>query len=169
MQAALFQRSNCKPVSANLRSLDYVKKAESPLFRSVSAETKHQMVNMVQRSLLDPADDVWILDQKRWVLTSPEGIGIEITAKEMAFLEALATTQSGPTKRQCLLHSIYRRDDYYASRALDSLVKRLRSKIGCSESGRSPIKTAHNIGYFFSADLRIRSSLPPGDGGMQQA
>ncbi len=162
MPSPLFLTSQHQPASCSTRSFAYVKKADHPTFRSVTKETRHQLLRKLPTLVLEITQETWILDQKRWVLISPEGVGIEVTAKEMLFLETLANPcHNGPTTRQTLLQNLYRRDDYYASRALDSLVKRLRSKIAPGDSSQAPIKTAHNIGYFFSAELLLSSSALP--------
>jgi DNA-binding response OmpR family regulator len=75
---------------------------------------------------------------------------------ELNFLEQLATS-GDIVKREQLLIRLYRRYDEHSSRALDSLVRRLRAKI--AEAGISdpdPIKTARSIGYSFAGPIGIK-------------
>jgi two-component system, OmpR family, response regulator len=95
----------------------------------------------------------WSLHLGSWRLAAPNGGTSELTAKEMQFLELLAATPGQPVLRETLLTRLYPRHDEYTSRSLDSLVRRLRSKIAADTGIEVPIKTAHAVGYCFSATL----------------
>ena len=94
----------------------------------------------------------WHLTES-WQLVSPTGAAVSLTAREMQFVVCLAATPGRPVRRDTLLAVLDYRDDEYGSRAMDSLVRRLRRKIEESLSIPSPIKTAHGVGYCFSAPI----------------
>ena len=100
-----------------------------------------------------PAVEAWSLYLGAWRLAAPNGASSELTAKEMRFLELLAATPGRPVVRDTLLTTLYLRHDEYTSRSLDSLVRRLRAKIMTDTGLSVPIKTAHAVGYCFSALL----------------
>ena len=99
------------------------------------------------------AAETWSLHLGSWKLAAPNGNSSELTAKEMQFLELLASTPGRAVARDSLLNTLYLRHDEYTSRSLDSLVRRLRAKITADTGVPVPIKTAHAVGYCFSATL----------------
>ena len=104
------------------------------------------------------SQEIWYIDIGAWNLIAPDGAVISLTAKEVNFLKLLATTPStttAPLSRDSLLMSLYNRHDFYTSRALDSLVRRIRNKISLATTHPHPIKTIHSQGYCVSADLRL--------------
>lgn len=99
--------------------------------------------------------DTWTLTRKAWALVTPASLEIPLTGKELQFLELLATCPGKPVSREAILTKLYQRYDEHTSRALDSLVRRLRAKIMTSIGAPVPIKTLHSVGYCFSVPLRI--------------
>lgn len=100
-----------------------------------------------------PVVESWALRLGAWCLAAPNGVEIPLTGKEVQFLELLAATPGQPILRDTLLTTLYLRHDEYTSRSLDSLVRRLRAKITTDTGLPAPIKTAHAVGYCFSAIL----------------
>lgn len=101
------------------------------------------------------ASDSWHLDRRTWHLVPPSGPAILLTAKEMQFVECLAAKAGKPVGRDTPLAALGYRDDEYANRALDSLVRRLRRKIEEHVRMPLPIKTVHAVGYCFSGSIVI--------------
>ena len=94
----------------------------------------------------------WHLIRKSWQLITPVGQAIVLSSLELQLLELLALTPGTIVSREILLIGLYQRNDDQSGRALDSLVRRLRAKIvSCGEI--PPIKTAHAVGFCFSAPL----------------
>jgi len=93
----------------------------------------------------------WQLLKKNWQLVTPFGMPITLTAKEIQFLTCLAEIPGKPVRRAYIFDTLGYRDDEYANRAMDSLVRRLRRKIENSSNLPSPIKTIRNQGYCFSS------------------
>lgn len=99
--------------------------------------------------------DSWQLLTKNWQLITPLGKTISLTAKEMQFLSCLAELAGKPVRRDFLSSALGYRDDEYANRAMDSLVRRLRRKVEENCSLPSPIKTIRTQGYCFSASVFV--------------
>ena len=69
-------------------------------------------------------------------------------------MELLALNPGRIISRDTLLTGIYQRNDEHSGRALDSLVRRLRTKITAAGHA-SPIKTAHAVGFCFTAPIAV--------------
>ena len=93
--------------------------------------------------------DKWFFSPTRRCIKTPSNTFIDLTPREYTFVKLLNETPSIPVDRSHLVINIYARDDYYTSRSLDSLVRRLRLKIKQNGFQSIPIKTAHAIGYFW--------------------
>jgi len=122
--------------------------------QQVRSEPQPQQVRSEPQPHALPVSEAWSLHLGSWRLAAPNGSASELTAKEMQFLELLAATPGRPVVRDTLLTKLYLRHDEYTSRSLDSLVRRLRAKITADTGVPVPIKTAHAVGYCFSAMLR---------------
>lgn len=115
-------------------------------------KTRLAMAPAVSRS----AEGGWRLARHSWRLLSPNGAAVPLTAKEMQFINCLAVRVGRPVRREELFSALDYRDDEYAHRAMDSLVRRLRRKIAAvSEETFPPIKTIHAVGYCFAAPLTL--------------
>jgi two-component system, OmpR family, response regulator len=123
------------------------------LAAAVTSLAQRQKLRAEPQPAALPAHDAWSLHLGSWKLAAPNGTSSELTAKEMQFLELLATTPGRAVMRDTLLNKLYLRHDEYTSRSLDSLVRRLRAKVTADTGVPVPIKTAHAVGYCFSATL----------------
>lgn len=100
-------------------------------------------------------DGSWSLCLDRWILTAPDGRDIRLTIKERQLIEVLANRQGEAVSRDCLAERLYSRSDAHTNRALDSLVRRLRRKLGQGGAGE-PLGTAQGVGYVFVAPCQVR-------------
>jgi len=73
----------------------------------------------------------------------------------MQFLACIAEVPGKPVRRDALFDALGYRDDEYANRAMDSMVRRLRRKVEANFNPPSPIKTIHTQGYCFSAPIVV--------------
>jgi len=112
------------------------------------------LVNADRPSGSDATGEAWRLLRQSWQLKACQGDTIKLTSLELQFLELLATAAGQVVPRDILLNALYKRHDEHSGRALDSLVRRLRSKI-TSSGHASPIMTAHAVGFCFSAPFII--------------
>ncbi len=144
--------------------------ADNYLTKPVSSRLlESAIVNLLKRLHHQQADDtaapkapasVWQLQKTRWNLVTPQGTAIPLTSMEFRFLEQLATAKENLVQRTQLLQLFYQNSDEYTGRALDAMVRRLRTKINrtCAETAQ-PIKTVYGSGFCFAEPLSI-TSLP---------
>jgi len=99
----------------------------------------------------------WLLDVSAWQLYDPLGTAIKLTAKEWQFLRILLDIKEKESNRSEIISRLYPREDACTSRALDSLVRRLRNKIRQESTSEFPLKTSYSQGYYFSKSLKERS------------
>jgi DNA-binding response OmpR family regulator len=91
---------------------------------------------------------VWRLDGEQWVLYSPDGRAIPLTAKEMILLNQLLATPCIAVSRHNLNHALHPECDDLDYR-LEVLISRLRHKVSQITTLTLPLKTVHGIGYAF--------------------
>lgn len=97
----------------------------------------------------------WLLDQTAWCLTAPNGAGVQLSNLEMRFLARLAESPDAPVERDVLALAVYGTPLDHDSRALDALVRRLRTKIERTVGAALPVQTLYASGFRFSAPLRL--------------
>lgn len=100
----------------------------------------------------------WTLDLTHHRLLDPEGQEIPLTGGEFALLRVFAEHPRRPLSRDQLLDLTRSREWSPFDRSIDVLVGRVRRKLG---GAGDMIKTARNVGYMLSADVRKRR-LPAG-------
>ncbi|NTV03045.1 MAG: response regulator transcription factor [Chlorobiaceae bacterium] len=88
----------------------------------------------------------WRLDGKGWVLYTPEGREIRLTAKEYKFMDTLVREPAAIVSRREILKILEYPPTGQASHALESMISRLRRKIE-GMHGEFPVKTSHGEGY----------------------
>ncbi len=98
--------------------------------------------------------DYWLLQRIEQALVTPDGTQLDLTAKEYSVIELLAKSPGDIVMRELLLEKIYHDVTECNSRALDSLVRRLRRKIEVRCGVVPPIKSAYGSGYLFNAKLK---------------
>lgn len=104
-----------------------------------------------------PAAQTWALSPGQWQLTSPVGVAIPLTGKELVFLRLLADAGGELVPRERILHHLHYIGGESSERALHELVRRLRKKIRELTHAEDPIHTFHSQGYSFSGPLGIRN------------
>jgi DNA-binding response OmpR family regulator len=107
------------------------------------------------RPMLDAASSQWSLNQQTWCLTAPNGDALQLTAREFALVHRLIQVQGQAVPKKVLANDIFGPRIANASDRLNVLLARLRKKADAQLSEPLPIKTAHQIGYAFTAAARI--------------
>ncbi|WP_160111786.1 MULTISPECIES: response regulator transcription factor [Paraburkholderia] len=103
----------------------------------------------------DPQDaakpsDAWLLVSRKWLLLSPDGEQVQLTATECSLLSVLLTHAGKPVSRREIVAALGYDYRHYDERRLEALVSRLRRKLGRRPQG-TPIRVAHGFGYAFTA------------------
>lgn len=101
--------------------------------------------------LPNPSGRQWQLNLQSWFLSAPNGLSIVLTAKEFALLHQLIRVQGQVVSKKELADEIFGSRIANAADRLNVLVTRLRKKTIDALSESLPLKTAHQIGYAFTA------------------
>lgn len=95
------------------------------------------------------ADPGWRLSVPRRELRRPDGTLCHLTTAEFDTLRVLYDAAGTPVSRTVLYSRVFGRSFAPADRAVDTVVRKLRVKIGDAEAQRI-IKTVRNVGYMFA-------------------
>jgi DNA-binding response OmpR family regulator len=103
----------------------------------------------------EPAQGQWNLATKDWVLTAPGGATLHLTTHEFTLLHGLIRAQGKVVPKQALITQILGPRAQNGSERLNLLVTRLRKKASDTLAEPLPLKTAHQLGYAFTAAARL--------------
>lgn len=93
----------------------------------------------------------WRLNKQDWTLVAPSGNRITLTAREFQLMHHLCTAQGQTVPKKDLAHALFGQRVPNSIERTNVLLARLRRK-AIEELGEElPIKTAHQIGYAFTA------------------
>jgi DNA-binding response OmpR family regulator len=107
------------------------------------------------RPVLDHTTSQWSLNLQNWLLTAPSGQPLQLTAREFALLHRLIKVQGQAVPKKELADEIFGPRIANAADRLNVLITRLRKKAIDTGSAPLPIKTAHQIGYAFTAPAHL--------------
>jgi DNA-binding response OmpR family regulator len=108
------------------------------------------------RPVLDHTANQWSLNLQSWLLTAPSGQNLQLTAREFALLHRLIKVQGQAVPKKELADEIFGQRIANAADRLNVLITRLRKKAEEQLCVLLPIKTAHQIGYAFTAPAHLR-------------
>ncbi|MEI6336462.1 MAG: response regulator transcription factor [Methylococcaceae bacterium] len=100
-------------------------------------------------------DTTWRLNSQHWTLTSPRGTMLQLTDREFRVLQILMSVQGQIVDKRGIADLIIGSRILNSHERLDVLLARLRKKAGTLLEDPLPIKTAHQIGYAFTAPAEI--------------
>lgn len=129
----------------------------SELAANIDAVVKRLQVPVARASLDLPRqiseynESQWKLAIQTWLLTSPSGQQLRLTAREFALLHRLIKVQGQAIPKKDLTDEIFGVRIGNAADRLNVLITRLRKKANDALDEPLPIKTAHQIGYAFTA------------------
>ena len=121
----------------------------------VSIATRYERTSAVPPSDIRTSE-LWVLDRRKHLLISPDNSRVTLTAKEFQLLELLASFPGETVSREKVLQHLYSHSTDYDSRALDSLVSRIRKKIDPHNNSEPFIITAYAAGYTLCAEVQMR-------------
>jgi two-component system, OmpR family, response regulator len=92
----------------------------------------------------------WVFVPERRLLTRPDGAPVALTTAEFSLLRLLVQRQGTPVSRAALFAEVFGRCFNPSDRAIDSLVTKLRRKLG--DTGRPPsmVRSVRPVGYVFT-------------------
>jgi len=97
----------------------------------------------------------WKLKSFGWLLISPSGYSIELTAREYQLIYLLCLKQGEIVNKHFLAEKLLGKFNQNGSRRMNLLVGRLRNKCLTHLGMELPIKTVHAIGYSFISPIVI--------------
>ena len=99
----------------------------------------------------------WRFDIERRGLISPVGDRVPLTAGEYRLLRTLFERRDQIISRRELSAAVFGREVEADSRSIDTLVSRLRAKLGSAGVSHSIIRTVVGAGYSLNLDISARS------------
>ena len=106
-------------------------------------------------AVIAPPAEQWILDRSSWTLISPHGVNIPLSGQERTLVRCLVEAGGEPVARADLFALLGYDAADTDSRALDSLVQRLRRKIETTTGRPAPLESGYRHGYSFSGPLHM--------------
>lgn len=101
--------------------------------------------------------DRWLLDNKQWSLTAPDGTAVALTHTEVIFLAALFDKPGEAVERNKLLALLGKQDTLSNQRNLDNAASRLRRKVQQACDIELPVRPSYGRGYTFSGKCEVNA------------
>lgn len=111
------------------------------------------------RQPVEPSQGPWTLATQDWQLISPQGLVLPLTTHEFTLLNCLIRSQGKVVSKQELITQIQGARAQNGSERLNLLVARLRKKASDTLTETLPLKTAHQLGYAFTAHARLTQEI----------
>ncbi|HEX7850876.1 MAG TPA: response regulator transcription factor [Sphingomonas sp.] len=111
--------------------------------------------NEVERMAPVAPSDWWFFDTTHWMLQTPNGPSVKLSAVEAKFVRRLLIQTGAVVPRADLRAELGYEADPAGDKNLDAVIRRLRRKIESATGSPAPIQTVHGQGYLFSAQLRL--------------
>lgn len=93
----------------------------------------------------------WCLSIQDWLLTSPQGAPLQLTSREFILVHKLIAVQGQAVPKRDLIEELFGARVLNGGERLNVLLARLRKKASDTLTEALPIKTAHQVGYAFTA------------------
>lgn len=136
---------------------DYVSKPFN--IRELTARIRAVLRRSVVRAEGAPAApwrfvfDGWTLDTRRRLLTSGEGVVVDLSTTEYDLLLAFVEAPQRVLSRDYLLDVAQKRMSMSVDRSIDVQVSRLRRKLEAEDQVQGMIKTVRGQGYLFTPEV----------------
>jgi len=95
--------------------------------------------------------DLWRLSKQDWSLTTPEGKTLVLTSSEFTLLHYLFSAKGEPVPKKTISNKLFGPRILNGNERIDVLLARLRKKSLAALGQPLPVKTAHHVGYAFTA------------------
>ena len=102
-----------------------------------------------------PKAGIWHLAKQGWHLTGPDGKVLNLTAREFLLLKCLFEANGETVSRKVIADKIIGTRIFNSDERLDVMLARLRKKCMATLGQPLPVKTAHQVGYAFTAPAVI--------------
>ncbi|CAM3630053.1 response regulator transcription factor [Bordetella flabilis] len=123
----------------------------SSVIRSLARRMRLSRNPAPQGAAAERASQTWSLQDGGWILVSPEGSSLHLSAQERVFLNALIDASGNVVSRQALSELFSPSNpSEFELRRIDVLVSRLRAKAQ-SSGMKLPVLSVRGQGYVFAA------------------
>jgi CheY-like chemotaxis protein len=102
-----------------------------------------------------PPGGAWGYDPIGWMVISPDGVAVKLTANERVFMSLLVERPGEPVSRDEIFRALGKRQWDPSDRSVDSMVRRLRAKAADQLGTDLPIEAVHGTGYAFAATISV--------------
>ena len=130
--------------------------ADAYFVKPVDLEELSLQVSNLTRRVRRPQPGCWMLDALRWSLFTPRGMAVKLTQSEVRLLGPLMSNPGTPVSRELLVTSMGHKLDYYDSRRMEIMVRRLRKKVERLGAESLPLETVYGRGFVFTAQARMQ-------------
>ena len=107
-------------------------------------------------SMLPPPKAAWILEREGMRLLGQDGVEIALTRQELLLLREFCSAYGGEASRKKLIEGLEKNYLDYDQRRLETMVSRLRRKIGVATGVTDVIRSLRTEGYLFTEPIRER-------------
>lgn len=107
------------------------------------------------RQAAEPAAGHWRLTIQDWHLSAPNGETLKLTSREFVLLHTLIEVQGQAVPKKDLIDELFGTRVLNGGERLNVLLARLRKKAADHFAQALPIKTAHQVGYAFTAPATL--------------
>lgn len=121
-------------------------------------ELSLQVINLTRR-VRPPKPGQWLLNETQWSVVTPKGVAIKLTSTEIRFLLPLMQYPGEPVDRRALIDNLGHKSDYYDTRRMEIMVRRLRKKIETQAGEPLPLETIYGRGYAFTGSGAVERKI----------
>lgn len=132
--------------------------ADNYLVKPVQLEELGSLLRNMLRRLQTETAQTWTLNQLNWTLQTPAGLRLKLTHSELLLLSRLAEQPGKTVARKDLVNLLGHDPDNYASRRMESLVRRLRNKAEEALNQKLPLETVYTQGYAFASPIVVEAA-----------
>lgn len=131
--------------------------ADAYLVKPVDMRELVGVMQSLQRRLVSSPASAWKLAQSELKIESPEGIVVELSAREHMILKTIAKNMPKPTSRKDLAEMLGFPGLDFDFRRIEVTISRLRKKLEIAKAGVNLLRSERSYGYVLAAQVSIVS------------
>ena len=120
-----------------------------PVPLEIIAASAHNLFKRLSK----PPMSQWKINAINWMLKAPDNQEIKLTHSEMLLMVCFTEHQGQIVTKDILIASLGHSPEYYDSRRLEIMIRRLRAKVRTQLGFELPFETVHGKGFAFSAPI----------------
>lgn len=101
------------------------------------------------------SNDTWLLNTNNWTLSSPDGLSLNLSMREMLLMQTLIHNKGEFLKKDELSKLVFEPHSFKRKPSMDRLLNQLRTKAAKAFKTEFPLKTAYLIGYAFTSPCEV--------------